>query len=528
MQILRNLLNCRWARPACLAVSAALCALTLCFPALGVLEWIALIPMALALYRMGEDRISFGKAYLWGLFFFEIFLAVGYHWFFYMYPLEFLGVSKVAAAVVVMLGCFGMAFLHAVPSALLFPLFLLIAKGKTARQVPVLQPLVLSALWCVSEWALTLGWWGVPWTRLALGQTNLLPMVQTASVFGSYGITVLIVLVNGLLAYALYYKKRFSVALPLLLIAVNLCAGAILMRTDPDTGKPIRVAAVQGNVSSKDKWDGDTFIDSLIVYTDYTQLATAKGAQLVLWPESVVPDAINEIESVDSYLRKLADAEDVYLLVGGFKSEPDGTYNAVYAYTPDGGLSDTQYFKRHLVPFGEFLPMEGLIRAVLPPLADLNAYSEYFEAGRDSNVIETDVGRLGCLVCFDSIFEELARDSVRDGAQLLLISTNDSWFSDSAGVSMHNRQAALRAIETGRYVVRAANTGISSVITPKGEVLDSIGALRKGYMVEEVYLRDGLTVYARLGNVTVWRSMALYFAVILMDVWQRLLKKKTV
>ena len=111
----------------------------------------------------------------------------------------------------------------------------------------------------------------------------------------------------------------------MLLIAVNLCVGAVLMQADPDTGKPIRVAAVQGNVSSKDKWDGDTFIDSLIVYTDYTQLATAKGAQLVLWPESVVPDAINEIGSVDSYLRKLADAEDVYLLVGGFKSEPDGT-----------------------------------------------------------------------------------------------------------------------------------------------------------------------------------------------------------
>ena len=526
MQRVRIWLDNKWVRAAFLAVGAVLSALTVCFPVLGALEWVSLIPMMLVLYHLAEEGISYKKAYFGGLFFFELFLAVGYHWFFYMYPLEFLGVSKFAALIVVLLGCFGLAFLHAIPCALLFPLFLVAARGKTGKRIPVLMPFLAAALWCISEWALTLGWAGVPWTRLSMGQTMLLPMVQTASVFGSYGITFLIVAVNGLLAYAILYRKRLMVAVPMLLVAVNLVAGSVLLSIVPEGGEAIRIAAIQGNVSSKDKWNDDTFIDSLVTYTEYTQRAVDKGAQLVLWPESVIPDAINEIESIDSYLRKLAKSEEIYLFVGGFKSEDEGAYNAVYAYTPDGGLSDTQYFKRHLVPFGEFLPMEGLIRAVVPPLADLNAYSEYFEAGQDSNVIKTELGVFGCLICFDSIFEESARDSVRDGAEILLISTNDSWFSDSAGVSMHNRQAVLRAIETGRYVVRAANTGISSIITDKGEVLDSVNALRKGYLVEDVYLRDGLTVYARIGNVIIWSSMVLYLAVVLLDVLQGAKKKR--
>ena len=527
MKPIMTYLEDRRLRWLCLAISAVLLGVTVCFPAVGILEWIALVPMALVLFfEMRREKFSFGRAYLLGLAFFEIYLAVIYHWFFYMYPLDFLGMSKGAAAVVVVVACLGLAFLHAIPSALFFPLLLVAARGKAVKRRPLLMPLLAAALWCVAEWSLTLGWSGVPWARLALGQMALIPMVQTVSIFGSYGITFLIVLVNFLLAYAVLEKKRMAVAVSLLLVAINLAAGGVLMLREPAEGEPIRMAAIQGNISSKDKWDDDSFIDSLTVYTRYTQRAATDGATVVVWPESVVPYSINEMPSVDSYLRTLAKTEEIHLLVGGFLTDGDEIYNAVYAYAPDGSLNETYYFKRRLVPFGEFLPMEGFIRTFIPPLAELNTLAKDLEAGKDSNIIHTDAGDFGCLICFDSIYEELVRDSARDGAEIILLSTNDSWFSDSAALYMHNRQAVLRAIENGRYVVRSANTGISSIITPKGEILDSVGALRKGYAVEDVYLKTNTTLYSRIGNVVVWLSMALWLAVVSYNVAAKISENK--
>ena len=204
------------------------------------------------------------------------------------------------------------------------------------------------------------------------------------------------------------------------------------------------------------------------------------------------------------------------MLAGAFFEEGADEYNSVFAFEPDGKLNETVYFKRRLVPFGEFVPFASVIEKIIPPLASLNAFSSDITSGKDSNIIKTDNADLGCLICFDSIYESLARDSVKDGAQVFMIATNDSWFSDSAALRMHNNQARLRAIETRRSVVRAANTGISSVITPTGEILDSVGALKKGLIVEEVELNDGLTLYTRIGNLFVYLCGA-FVAVLLAE-----------
>ena len=527
MQRLQTLFEKRAVRVPFLAIGAAVTALAVCFPTIGVLEWVSLVPMALVLFfAAGREPFSFRRSYLAGLGFFMVYYVVIFHWFFYMYPLEFLGISAGAAAVVVVVACFGLAFLQSLVSAFIVPLFLVAARGRLVRKCPLLSPFLAAALWCIAEWCITLTWAGVPWSRLALGQMGMRAVVQTASLFGSYFITFLIVVVNFSIAYTLYYRRRFAVALAMLLFSVNLLAGGILLAADETEGEPLRVAAVQGNVSSEDKWNDDRFIDSLMTYTEYTQKAAQDGATLVLWPESVIPYDISEMPSVNSYLRKLSASEGIHLLVGGFYGVDGLNYNAIYAYAPDGTLNETHYFKRRLVPFGEFLPMEGFIRTVIPPLAELNAFANVLESGTDSNIIKTDVGDIGCIICFDSIYEELVRDSVRDGAQLIALSTNDSWFSDSAALYMHNRQAALRAIESGRYVVRSANTGISSIITPEGEILDSVGALKKGVAVADVHLRDGLTLYMRIGNLLIWLCIAFWLSTLSCDVAARIIEKK--
>jgi apolipoprotein N-acyltransferase len=178
-------------------------------------------------------------------------------------------------------------------------------------------------------------------------------------------------------------------------------------------------------------------------------------------------------------------------------------YNAIVTFYPDGSIGEAPYYKRHLVPFGEYLPMADLIKTVLPVLAEMNVFSDDLTPGTNSALIETGFGKIGGLVCFDSIYETLALSSVRDGAQLIGLITNDSWYRDSAAVYQHNKHAQLRAVENGRYVARAANTGISSIIKPTGEIVSSLAPLKGGYVTGEVYFYNNLTLYTVIGDIIV-------------------------
>ena len=138
---------------------------------------------------------------------------------------------------------------------------------------------------------------------------------------------------------------------------------------------------------------------------------------------------------------------------------------------------------------------------VIPPLAEIGMLDRDLLAGEDSYVFDLDQASIGSLICFDSIYETNALDSVRNGAELLAVSTNDSWFKDSRGVWMHNAQSQLRAIETGRWVVRSANTGVSSVISALGKVEDKLDALQAGYVLADVTLQNQRTLYSHIGNL---------------------------
>ena len=144
--------------------------------------------------------------------------------------------------------------------------------------------------------------------------------------------------------------------------------------------------------------------------------------------------------------------------------------------------------------------------------------SDDLSAGEESVVIDGEKGKIGCAVCFDSIYEKVVWDSVNNGAELIAVSTNDSWFSDSAALSMHNAQSRLRAIESGRYVVRAANTGISSIIDPMGNVNENLGAMERGYIISDVQMRNDTTLYSLIGNVVVYACIAFVVIVSIIDV----------
>lgn len=484
----------------------------------SILQWGSLLPLVL-----GTCALLFGehcnakKAYGYGFLTIYLYYFVIYHWLVNLYPLDFVGLDSGTSLVVIAAGWFGLPLLQALPGGLMFLALYGLRKREVFMEGGVLFAASFGALWCIFEWSSTLWWTGVPWGRLCLGQVGLLPMLQSASLLGSYFVTFLLVFVNCLLAQALFGGGRRLLygALAVLVAASNLGFGMLRMQehTEQDT---LRVAVIQGNINSHEKWSGDMSI-TMEAYERLTLQAIADGAELIVWPETVFPYTLNHPRN--SYLRQfvseLAKEHGVTLLVGALYEDSEGhSYNALYLVASDGTISNDVYAKRHLVPFGEYVPMRNVIMTLIPPLAELSALGEDTYAGDAPAVFETEYGSIGSLICFDSIYEQLTVDSVRDGANLMVVSSNDSWFYDSAAVYMHCAQSQLRAIESGRFFARAANTGISAIITQNGEVLRQLPPLVEGYAVEDVPMLNEETLYTKVGNLWVGLCFAFLFLLV--------------
>ena len=507
-----------------LPLGGILFALTVIFPQIGSFEWIALIPALLAILTLIPDpTVKYRRLYGLGLVFFWPFYAVNFHWFFYMYPLDFAGMSRPASAVVVTVACLGLSLFQALGAALLFPLMGVATRGKWLSKHTILHPILFACLWTALEWwQAHSGWSGVPWARLAIGQAENVLSLQSAAIFGSYFITFLMVAVNGLLAYMFLHPSRrvLCAALAAGLVFGNMAFGAIRMAAVKDMGEPVKVAAIQGNKGSLENWSFTTMDKVMEVYGELSREAAENGAELIVWPETCIPANIDRQGWVYEYVTELSQECGVPILCGLFTRVAEGSdadYNSIVAALPDGTVHGTVYNKRNPVPFGEFVPFRDLVMTVIPPLAEINTLDEDIPAGADSVVMELDVGNVGPLICFDSIYERNALDSIGNGAQILAVSTNDSWFTDSRGVWMHHAQSQLRAIETGRYVVRSANTGVSSVINDRGEVLELLEPLKTGYVLEEAYLSDRVTVYSVIGNIFAYACIALCAAPVLLS-----------
>ena len=186
-----------------LIASGVLTGLIVAFPTFGFFEWITIIPAAVILLRRTSDeKIKLRSLYLDGLIYFYGYYLVCWHFFLSMYPLDFIdGVNKGTAAAVVAISWLGLSLLQSLMCAFVFLFAALIFRGHICQKVGFLKPIVMAALWAVFEWIQNFGWWGVPWGKLALGQTKYLVGIQNASWFGSYFITFVIVLVNFFIAY---------------------------------------------------------------------------------------------------------------------------------------------------------------------------------------------------------------------------------------------------------------------------------------------------------------------------------------
>ncbi len=511
-----------------LLMGGILMGITLIYPGkLAPLQWVAFIPAIIALFAIiSDERMTAVKAYFYGFFFFMTLYVVVYHWFWSMYPLEFTGMSRFYAFCVILLASFGLPVFAATAGGFTFVVALLAKRVKLFEKYPVAPFVAFAFAYAVFDWTQTQTFVGVPWGRLSIGQSENSLVLCSVAFFGSYFLTFAIVLVNALIAYAILYRRRRAYASAISVFAFVLILGMCgSLLTLTGNGEKIKAAAIQGNMPSSEKWGSDGIYRAADIYETLSEEAIAEGAELIVWPESVFPTSVlNRVAY--KCVTDLTEKHDIELFYGALLYDYRTNYNAMFM-AKDGAVDiEKAYFKRHLVPFGEYVPLRPFIERVFPMLSEVSMLAEDTTAGEDSNVFTSDGGNVGALICFDTIYDIAPIDSVRDGAELIVIGTNDSWFFDSAAGYMHNAQAKIRAAELGRYVIRSANTGISSIINARGETLDIEGPLVTGYVTAEVEYRSARTLYSYVGNIFVWISAAMLLPVPVLLLVEKVKRKK--
>jgi len=388
--------------------------------------------------------------------------------------------------------------------------------------------ITLPCVWVALEFLRNYVLTGFPWASLGHTQARTLWLAQLSSLGGVYLVAFVVILSNTVLE-ALWSWWRQKGPLPrtgLIVWAAVLGLSSIYSAARlsgspaPEGARRIRAAVVQGNLDEKVDlrgWAGQGFVFMLML--QQSRQAEAEGAELVVWPEGTLPGAVRpgtdtfEPFAIHSVFPKRSE-----LIIGGVtRGSQEGKTvltNSAFLTGPDLRIR-ARYDKRHLVPFGEYVPLAS----ILPYEWFIPAGAAFFSPGPDHRPLEASAGKLGMLICYEAIFPEVARETVDLGAQVLVNITNDSWYGFSSAPYQHLAIARMRAVETGRFMLRAANTGVSAVIDPRGRVLERIPVglvstesdrahpadlVPAARLTRTVALLDGRTVYVVLGDLFAW------------------------
>ena len=370
----------------------------------------------------------------------------------------------------------------------LFPALAGYLSCRLARTDFYKNALLLAGLWTLTEWLRGWLFTGFPWLALGYSQTPPSPLAGYAAVLGSYGIGFLAALIAALPALDWRRKSGWVVILVLL-------GGGVLLRgmdwTQP-AGKPVSVALLQGNIPQSLKWVPERLPLSI---DSYVGLAQKHPAALTILPETAIPLFFDELPR--DVLKALTQHGDALLGIA-IRHREGGYVNGAVAVRKDAvqpAPTFQTYAKRHLVPFGEYIPpgFDWFFRLVHIPMAD-------FSAGpRDQPPLAIAGQQIAPNICYEDLFgEEIIRALPQ--ATLLINLSNTAWFGDSLAQPQHLQIARLRAMETGRTMLRATNTGITAAIAPDGRVLGQLPAFTAGALRVEAQGFSGLTPYARWGN----------------------------
>ena len=442
------------------------------------------IPALMFLYRSWtvlNIKSAMLVAYLFGLGLF----ASGI-WWTYISIHDFGGADAISASLISFL-------LIAVWS--LFPaLVAFLVKRFVSTENAWLKIAAIAWLWVAVEYLR--GYWllnGFPWLQIAYSQIET-PLAGFAPLIGVYGVGFLLAVSAFVVMEMISNKSFLKSGLLFLLLCWGTGAGLKNIAWTHAIGEPISITLVQGNIAQSEKWQPEQRLNSLKTYQALTEQHW-QDSQIIIWPETAIPAFYHQVQ--DFFLKPLAVAakqHHVDLVVSmPTKGEGKSYFNSAVVL----GAEQHFYHKNHLLPFGEYLPLQPLSGWILD---QLNIPLGDFTPGADKQTLLFAAGYpFITTICYEDAFGEQLTRQLSEAAFIVNV-TNDAWFGDTSQAYQHFQMAQMRALETGRYLVRATNTGVTGFIAPDGRILKQAPTFTSIAITEHIVPMAGITPYAYLGD----------------------------
>ena len=372
------------------------------------------------------------------------------------------------------------------------------------------ETLFAPPLWVALEYIRGFLFSGFPWELFGYSQYRILSLVQISDITGVYGVSFLIVLANAALyrVATMAVDRQWGPALREVLAVGLIVAGAgiygewRLMDLSRGAGqeKPVRVSLIQGNIRQDVKWEKNYQEETIKIYADLTLQTKYQRPSLVVWPETAAPFFFQNPSAFQKQILEISQQMGAPLLLGAPAFERQGAktryFNSAFLISPEKKIID-RYDKIHLVPFGEYAPLSG----VLGFTQDIIGAIGDFTPGPGIHNLSVPFGKFGVLICYEAIFPDLTRKFVADGAQLLVNITNDAWFGNTSAPYQHLSMVALRAVENRIPIARAANTGISALIDSSGEIKAASSLFTREVLSGTIHKGTTRTIYSQYGDL---------------------------
>jgi apolipoprotein N-acyltransferase len=474
--------------------------LVCCFPTIDfyVLAWFVLVPFLLSLYEKNPKQ-----AFLSGVFFGIPYFFGTLYWIYH--SINYYGdISFIPSIGIVFILCLYLS---------LFTGFFALLFSMTLKNTNLPSLFLAPIFWVSLEYLRSYVFTGFPWSSLGYSQYKVLTLIQIADITGIYGISFILVAVNGAIADIFLIRRRvkdiplfplshtvvgFSVLVILLLVTIvygNWRMGQQM------PGEYVRVSIVQGNIEQDKKWEPAFQRYVMETYIDLSHKAVSSSPSLIVWPETAVPFIFKKDDPRTRELIQAHSNLDTYLLFGSilYKGDQEGkTYYSNSAVLLDRTGNDVyEYDKIHLVPFGEYIPLQKVLFFINKLVVGVGDYSP----GNQHSLAETPFGSFATVICYEIIFPGLVRKFFTDKGNILVNITNDAWFGKTTGPYQHFSMTVFRAIENRKPLIRAANTGISGFIDSKGRIISKTELFQQVILTRDIKTNDTKSFYTKYGDL---------------------------
>jgi len=475
-------------------------ALIFCFPTFDLffLAWVALAPFFLSLYSK-KPRQAFKAGFCLGIPYF-----FGTLYWIYHSVHNYGGISFTVSVLIVILLC---AFLS------LYTGIFAVLFSSTIRNTKLPALLIAPAFWVVLEFLRSYIFTGFPWSSIGYSQYQFLTIIQIADITGVYGVSFLVVSVNGALTDIFLIRKRtremplfplsptvIGFVLLVLVLVMTVIYGQTRL-TEQRPGESFRVGIIQGNIEQDKKWDASYQDAVLEIYKDLSLRAASSSPSLIIWPETAIPFSFNADKHYTRELVSFQSQINAHLLFGSILlkekiHERHALSNSAVLLDNAGKVVYT-YDKIHMVPFGEYVPLHNVLFFIDKLVVGIGDYV----SGERIVRAETPFGNFATLICYEVIFPGLARKFYADGGDFIVNITNDAWFGQTTGPYQHFSMAVFRAVENRKPLIRAANTGISGHIDSNGRILSRTALFEKTFLLGDVRTDSTRSFYSKYGDL---------------------------